>query len=271
MKANIFIITLLFFSSTCISQISLEQTYLPSSKDNNISIVNLANSGYKFVIQDKINKTVKLYNLNHSLWKTITLNISAGYTLETVNYISETLFNLDAQVELSYTAYKFIQTPPVSYMAYDSKIINENGNILIALQNCPFPAVYSSGINGWKLLANIDSANVNSCERLEVYSLPGSMPQLAINNESNNTILLSNPFPNPSKEVTRINYILPDGTNSAEIVLYNLNGQKVKLFQVDNTFSSLELNNSDLPAGTYLYSLIIPNNISSVKKMVIIK
>ena len=49
------------------------------------------------------------------------------------------------------------------------------------------------------------------------------------------------------------NYHLPNGINEGEIVFYDINGKEIKRYRVDNTFNTLIINNSDLPAGTYLY------------------
>lgn len=270
MKTKFLIISLLLFSSICKSQISLEHSYPASSKSNFISLVNLANSGYKYVLVDKINNTLKLYNLNHSLWKTISLNVPSGYTLGVVLNISETLFNLDALLELSYSYSKFIQTNP-SYMSNESKIINENGSVLLTIQNCYYPEAFSTGTNGWKLFARTDSSTSNGCASNDIYSLPGTMPIMITDNGINNSNALSFPYPNPSQVSTTINYKLPEGSNTGEIVFYNLNGQEIKKFKVDNTYNTLELNNSDLPSGTYLYQLLSQNFMTATKKMIIIK
>jgi len=270
MKTKILIISLLLFSSICKSQVSLEHSYPASSSKNYISLVNLTNSGYKYVLQDNINNTVKIYNLNHSLWKTITLNVPSDYRLEDVGNISETLFNLDALVELSYSYSKLILSNP-SYMSNESKIINENGSVLLTIPNCYYPRAFSTGTNGWKLFASIDSSTSSGIASNDIYSLPGTMPIMITENEINNSNALSFPYPNPSQTSTTINYKLPEGTNTAEIVFYNLNGQEIKRFKVDNTFSTLELNNSDLPSGTYLYNLLSSNFMTDAKKMIIIK
>lgn len=266
MRTTVLIVTLFFLSGICKSQISLEHSFLASSKYTNASVVNLSHSGYKYVVQDEINYTVKLYNLNHSFWKTIPLNIPVGYTIIQVRDISETLFNLDTLLELAYSYYR---TQPTIDFVY--KIINENNNILLTIPNCKYAYAVSTGANGWKLIAEIDSTNSYSIASNNIYSLVGTMPIMISENGVNNSDVLSYPFPNPSQSSTIINYQLPDGNNSAEIVFYNLNGQEIKRFTVDNSFNTLELNNADLPSGTYLYQLVSRNFITPAKQMIIIK
>ena len=271
MKTKIIIVALLLLSSICQSQITLEHSYPPTNNDCSLGVVNLTNSGYKYLVQDGINYTVKLYNLNHSLWKTITLNVPTGYTYGGAYNISENLFNLDGLVDIEYIYYQYVSTPK-PHEHYVTNIINENGSMLLSLPNCSGGSVWSTGANGCKLTATIDSTNSSGIDSLNIYSLPGTMPSSnIIENGSNNIDALSYPYPNPSKSTVTINYQLPIGINSAEIVFYNLAGTEIKRFQVDNTFNTLEINNSDLPAGTYIYNLVTPNNISSAKKMVVIK
>ena len=264
MKVKIIVIVFVMFSSICKSQITLEHSY-----PTNLGTINFAISGYKYYSQNMSNYSITFYNLNHSLWKTINLNIPLGYSFSGISNISETLFNLDAFVEVSYGYYKYIDTPPHFEKTY--LVINENGTILLTIPNCANAYPNNTGANGWKFLAPIDSVNTNSLSYTNVYSLIGSMPIMVKENEINNLGALSNPYPNPSQSNTSIDYQLPIGTNNAEIVLYNLSGNEIKRFKVDNTFNTLELNNSDLSAGTYLYQLITPNMLTSVKKMVIIK
>ncbi len=270
MKTKIFIIALLLFSSICKSQITLEHSYLTTSSTTYLNIINLSNSGYKYYLLDNANHTLKFYNLNHTLWKTITLTIPSGYTSLSVGNISETLFNADALIELSYSYYKYIATP-VPHLDCQAKIINENGTVLLTIPNAIGAYAQSTGANGWKLIVTMDSVNTTGVASYDVYSLPGTMPTAILENDDNNIAALSNPYPNPSSNTVTINYQLPTGTNSGEIVFYNLAGEEIKRFQVDNSFKTLELNNSDLSVGTYLYHLETTNDISAAKKMVVIK
>ena len=122
------------------AQITLEHSY-----NYAVSVVNLSVSGYKYSALDATTQEVKLFNLNHSLWKTITLNIPSGYTLQSTNFISEKLFNLDNNVELLYTYY---QTSPST--SYVSKIISETGAVLLTMPNVYNNFVSSTGTNGTK-------------------------------------------------------------------------------------------------------------------------
>ena len=82
---------------------------------------------------------------------------------------------------------------------------------------------------------------------------------------------LSNPYPNPTTNSTKIDYTLPDSVNEGVIVFYNLQGMEVKRFKVDKTFSTLLVSTADIAAGTYLYQLQTSAVSAEGKKLIKIK
>jgi hypothetical protein len=82
---------------------------------------------------------------------------------------------------------------------------------------------------------------------------------------------LLNLYPNPSSAFVNIEYNLPSGINDGEIIIYNLNGQEIKKYKVDNTFQNLNLNISDLSNGNYYYVLKTIKGISKGEKLIIMK
>ena len=81
-----------FGFKNCQCQISLEHTY---SIGKALSLFNLSISGYKWCFRDAINpNSIKIYNMNHSLWKTIPLNPPTDGNVSSCN-VSEKLFNDD--------------------------------------------------------------------------------------------------------------------------------------------------------------------------------
>ena len=78
-------------------------------------------------------------------------------------------------------------------------------------------------------------------------------------------------FPNPTSNLTRIDYQLPNGIKQGEFVFYNTMGTEVKRFKVTNTFSFIYVSAHDLPSGTYYYNLQTSAGASDGKKMVVIR
>jgi hypothetical protein len=82
---------------------------------------------------------------------------------------------------------------------------------------------------------------------------------------------LSNPYPNPTDNSTTLPFTLPDGENTGEIVLYNMQGNEIRRYKVDRSFSNIILNNSGLPSGNYYYQLVTSQGILGTKKVIVIK
>ena len=78
--------------------ITLEQSY---PDNNGLSIIKLENSGSKYLQYDLVAKTVKLYNLHLTIFKTILLpDMAPAGNNVTIRHISENLFNTDNQIEI---------------------------------------------------------------------------------------------------------------------------------------------------------------------------
>ncbi len=78
-------------------------------------------------------------------------------------------------------------------------------------------------------------------------------------------------FPNPSQNMSTIEYSLPQGVNNGEIIIYNIAGVEVKKIAITSITSKIELDNATLQSGTYFYRLITCKGLVGTKKMVVIK
>jgi hypothetical protein len=78
-------------------------------------------------------------------------------------------------------------------------------------------------------------------------------------------------YPNPSVESVTIKYSLPDNCKKAWIEIFDMQGNFVKKFNIDNTFSDVILSNEDLAAGSYLYSIVADEKIIEHNKFIVIK
>ncbi|MFT3703197.1 MAG: tail fiber domain-containing protein [Agriterribacter sp.] len=79
--------------------------------------------------------------------------------------------------------------------------------------------------------------------------------------------------PNPFSANTVISYDIPQGGNTvAKIVIYDAAGKTIKQYDVPALGrGTLNLNVSNLSAGTYSYSLFVNGNIVDTKKMILMK
>ena len=78
--------------------------------------------------------------------------------------------------------------------------------------------------------------------------------------------------PNPFSSDTEISCNIPNAFNTAFIYVYNLQGVELKSFPITQTgFSTVMLYASELPAGMYLYVLVVDNVIADSKRMILTK
>lgn len=76
--------------------------------------------------------------------------------------------------------------------------------------------------------------------------------------------------PNPFSETTTIQYALPNDVKTALLCVYDLNGKQ--MFQKElagRGNASVTLQGGELPAGMYLYSLIVDGKVIDTKRMIL--
>jgi hypothetical protein len=246
MKKPILLLALTAIMVASRAQIYLEKTYTAST-----GLTELAISGYKYFLMDVVNKQCQFYNMDHSAWKTINLNVPSGMYLYDIKFISETLFNTDNKVELAYIYYSYDTT--LLYSTYYTKVVNEDGTELLSIPGCAYLEVKAPGTNGTKMLAYVyDYSIILWTLNTLVYSLPGNLPGgIPVEGDRN----LNKPFPNPANSMITIPYRLPEGVNTGEMRLINGSGHVIKSFRVDRTFHELLIQTADLPKGVYHYQL----------------
>lgn len=268
------------------AQITYETTYRADTNNCLLGRVKLNQNTTKYLAAHYYQKgydyaynvTYTLYNLDHSLYKTLPVITDSLKSYVAIPLsIQENLFNTDANIEIAYVRY---QTGK-SYTSF--KVIDENGTLIFerdsvnGYNNAGFNSLQYDGVfntqNGTKLILSIESTQGgnNYWRSKEIYSLGGSVINSIIKSDGTNEEGMIELSPNPSKEYTRITYQLPPNENSAEIVVYNMNGSEIKRYTVDKTFSDLIVSNNDLPSGNYFYTLVINNQLIGTKKSFVIK
>ena len=270
----IFSAMIFFSASDAVAQISLETIY-PGSASIYPVIKYFNHTSPKWMAGD--NNFIYLYNLNHSLYRQITIYGGPVATF----YLTEDLFDTDS-TNMEY----LIHTLPNAI-----KIYREDGTLLFSRDSSTILAAAMSA--DYDFRTNIMVTDSGTKMRLyvqngagphfEIYSLPGTLPcpmtcggvpapqTFAQNLNEHNQKSLNNPYPNPSSSQTHIPYQLPQGEAAGEIVFYDLTGAEVKRYNVDRTFSDLVLSGADLSAGSYYYQLLSPHSKSEGRKLIVIK
>ncbi len=280
MKKIIFI-ALCLFTLNAKAQVTFEHTYDSAGSQvaypiyQQLYIVKLEVDGEKYVLVDRTDKSLRFYNMNHTLWKTIsfagTIDLNTGSNTQNIMYISQHLFNTDDQIEFLYG--DFDQNDAHNCI---TQIVNEDGSIMFTENNAGpwvkdnIPAtqlpIYNTSV-GTKMILSLSNGNAN------VYSLAGTLANGIMANPTNgfNNFSASMAYPNPTRSSTKIDYTLPNGVNKGEIVFYDKQGKEVKRFNVDRTFDSLVISTEDLQSGLYYYNLQTTQGNSEAKKLVTIK
>lgn len=267
----------LFFSK---AQITYEHTY-PVGK---LPLTKLEWSGYKYVIVDT---QITLYNLDHTVFKHISIPAQPGADDYTIHYLTEGLFNTDSS-NVEYLLRGTIGTFGIGDRHY-VKVYDEAGNLLFYKDSVNL--LYSSGADsyvssivpirntdaGAKLFLMEDGFVLGSAT--QVYSLPGSLECLScitqngisgLNNVGADAGFLST-APNPASNFTRINFRLPDGSQKGNMVIYSMEGRELKRYPVDRSSEYLTLSVIDLASGTYFYSLEVDGKTPTARQMIVVR
>ena len=288
-KHLIILACLLLISSYGKAQMTLQHTFsiTPSmSAYDQGEVVNLSISGKKIMVATDSN-LLSFYNLDYSLWKTITIPSKPYiYTGQKAHlspwgygygifYPSEELFNLDPLLEVA------VYYGPDGATGGSGAIfiINETGVAIDSIMQVNM-TTWNSGpsiFTVYNTASGTFQAVVSRTSGIAVYSLPGTIPcdvcgnGLGLANEKVKPNGVSEPMPNPSSGQVKITFTLPENVQQGQIDIYNMNGQKLKSFKVDRTFGYITVDDSEFPAGMYYYNLIANGEVSTTRKMLVIK
>lgn len=256
---------LLMFSIVAVyGQITLQKTYNYST-----SVVKLETSGYKYFLMDVPNSLCRIYNMDHSVFKTISCTVPNGYYLADIKFVSEKLFNSDSQIELAYTYYKYVATANSYYYLYGAKVTGESGSTILTIDGAQYVYVIKTGDTENKLFAYCFDYSV-SPEKVwtNIYNIPGSLISALTSSGSQPDVFL-NAYPNPASDVVKLSYELPVNVKSASLKLLDSNGKTIRNFRIDGHSDHIAMNISDLSTGVYHYFIEYDNLRTSSKKIII--
>ncbi len=264
MKKTILTSVLVLFISLLYGQITLQKTYNYSA-----TVVKLETLGYKYYLMDVPNSQCRIYNLDHSIFKTINCSVPNGYYLADIKYVSENLFDTDSKIELAYTYYRYIATSSSYYYIYGTRIANESGTNILTIDDAQYVYVKQIDTDEYKLFAYcLDYSVFPETVWTNIYSLPGA-PLTGISSDILEPNFSLNAYPNPSRDQVRIEYQLPANINNASLFLIDSNGRSVKDFQIDGHTDYLALNVDDLSKGIYFYFIKYDNIRTETKKIIV--
>ncbi|OJW78504.1 MAG: hypothetical protein BGO69_00525 [Bacteroidetes bacterium 46-16] len=246
------------------AQIVLEHTF---DSMNNARMINLSAAGYKYAATrySYLDHKVNIYNLDHSLYRSIPLPSYPNYSFNNASYISDRLFNNDDSIEfLAFYYCASINFP--DFMI----VINESGHVLDSIPGHG-SIVYKDSAGRYKMFVYNDPNSVS------LYGLPGTLPCVPtcgfivnVNNLQEEGPALSPPVPNPAGDETTINYKLPLSEPMGVIMLYDMQGRLLKKFPVKEREHYIRIKTADFAPGNYYYRLITTGGSSVTYKLAIL-
>ncbi len=237
---------LLMTSGIAFGQISLENNYSYSGTYSKLPV-----SGNKFYLMDVGLAQCRIYNTNHTLWKTLNLSVPASNYLYDLKYLSEGLFTSDNSLCLAYIYYIYDETN--AWYTFNAKIVRENGTELLSIPGCQYMEVLDLGNDGFKLIAYCYDYTVSPyIIQTRIYSLPGQLTgtQDPILPETGNL-----PYPNPASENINIKYSLPAGSHSGNIVITDLQGKLADQLMINSNTDKITLPTGGYKPGLYFYTI----------------
>ncbi len=252
----------LFLATALNAQVTLEKKY-----DYSTSVVELETLGYKYFLMDVPKSQCRIYNLDHSLFKTINCPVPNNFYLADVKYISEKLFDSDDGLELVYTYYKYVSTSNSYYYEYDSKVINEDGSALTTIDGARYIYVNKTGNDTYKMFAYCFDYSVFP-EKVwtNIYNLPGTSVLSMLNKVPEFNLDI---FPNPASEKVNIFYTLPENEDEGILHIIDNSGRLINQFTVDNHTNYLSLDVQPYQDGIYHYFIECNGSRTPTKKIVI--
>jgi hypothetical protein len=283
-QLNLLVATVCLMATTSHAQIQLENEYpvASGSRISGLTMIKLEVSGDKYFLYDMPANTIRLYNLDHSVFKTIPIPALPKYrstntsSMVSIAYISENLFNGDNQIE--YVAMDHQYASYITPSEYGSmRVFNENGAIVFdgdSLMPCfKRDATYYgyegegdfifNTSQGSKMILFKYGANLKQ----RVYSLPGTVNSTKENLTEKNQ---QKPYPNPGSSYIVLPYQLENNAEG-QLTVYGINGQLIKEYVIDKTFDHLRLDISAYEAGNYFYTVSEKNKVISKGRFLVNK
>ncbi len=175
MKTKTVLITgLILIAMSSFSQLKQEKIL-----NGKYKTLQLDNGEIKYIKYNKKEKTVFIYNIDNSVWKTIKLPLPKGHLLDEIKMISQTTFNNDKLIEIMYSCvvYDFSQnfedTDDVTdKISFTLNLINEKGEVLLKVADSNnMEILESNGVKKLFVYKHIGQ-DFNTQDQTIVYSLP---------------------------------------------------------------------------------------------------
>jgi len=249
MKTTLLSILLILAGLALKSQIQLEQSYSFSG-----ALTKIDEGEYKYFVMDVPLKECRIYNEDHSLFKTVNLQVPSDYFLSDIKFVSRKIFNSDDNIELLFIYYKTDLINSEYVYTYGMKVVNELGIELLNLSDGGF-AELKTGSNGTKLLAYRyiwhDSYYL---VYTNVYALGGTTKSAAAQLQPSMKI-----YPNPADETLHVELADLSMHSGGQITIHDMAGHQMINQPFPSKTGQLSFGTEEWVPGTYILNIVSNN------------
>jgi len=210
----------------------------------------------------KAKKDVNLYN--KGLKELLEIEpVSYKYSVDFIKDNNETYVGVIAQ--------DLQKVVPSMVKDYDYNDINAKTHTgYLSVDPNEFTYILINSVKEQQELIKTLQSQVNDLSKLVTDLQNGNSTVLSISDIDVNKAQLAQNTPNPLKNITKIEYFLPESAKTASINIFDLSGKLIKSEGLEaKGLGSLNLKVQDIASGLYTYSLVVDGVSIDTKKMII--
>jgi hypothetical protein len=221
------------------SALKIIETYSLHYSADIYSVSDRAVKFYQIISPNLFSFSLNIYNLDFSLYKTVTLSTPSGYRTSYLGFVTINMFNYDDKVEFIVAFTNQTETEKKDIV----KLYNEDGNELFDfIDFIPYEAVKKNAEDYYILYGNVN-------DDYRYYSVKPSPTKVNETNIKRNAL----PYPNPAAQTINLPYQLKSGEQT-DMQIYDVNGKLVATKRIDAAFDKIVLNVSGYEKGIYVYT-----------------
>jgi len=152
---------IIIIATVLISVNSYSQIKLTNKLRSNLKIVKLNDSNFKYYNFISKTNTIQLFNLDKTLWKTVSVNIPKDVFLDEILHISSDKLNQNPDIEIVFTTFNesysdvFEDSESITYDNYNLIIVNEAGKELFKVKGGKTFKIITDEIKGKTILVDV--------------------------------------------------------------------------------------------------------------------
>jgi len=242
---KILLYALAFVSPALLAQVTLEHHYVSSGGYANEvkSYAFFTAAGINYYTLDGNASQVKFYNASHVLYKTVTLNLGAGFEMVSLMMPTDGFFNTNPKIEFIMVYSNYQEIPGITKMT----LFDEDGNNLQEFGDRFVADYIKISDTSFKLIVSQDQSFENE---YDIYNAPGILSVQQQQMLTSGT----NAYPNPTANRINISNPMLNGENGA-VKIYSVTGAKVLEQPVNGNENTISVDVSPLSKGTYIYKI----------------